>query len=70
MIIENEVTLRVNVIFNICWEGQLSQKDAIKETFYLNVFIGKKIKPDKQKYQVNKINYEFSAFFSNLQELL
>ena len=56
MINENEVTLRVNVIFNICLEGQLSQKDAIKETFYLNVFIGKKIKPDKQKYQVNKIN--------------
>ena len=56
MINENEVTLRVNVIFNICWEGQLFQKDAIKETFYLNVFIGKKIKPDKQKYQVNKIN--------------
>ena len=56
MIHKNEVTLRVNVIFNVCWEGQLSQKDAIKETFYLNVIIGKKSMSDKQKYQVNKIN--------------
>ena len=56
MINKNEVTLGVNVIFNICWERQLSQKDAIKETFYLNVFIGKKIKPDKEKCQINKIN--------------
>ena len=56
MINENKATLRVDVIFNICWKGQLSQEDAIKETFYLNVFIGKKIKPDKQKYQVNKNN--------------
>ena len=55
MINENNVTLRVDVIFNICMKGQLSQ-DAIKETFYLNVFIGKRIKPDKQKYQVNKNN--------------
>ena len=34
-----QVTLRVDVICNICWKGQLSQQVVIKETFYLNYFI-------------------------------
>ena len=41
MISENEVNLRIDVIFNICWKGQMSQEHVIKETFYFNVFIGK-----------------------------
>ena len=34
MLNENEVTLRVDVIFIICWKGQLSQYDFLKENFF------------------------------------
>ena len=31
---EKEVTLRVDVIYIICWKGQLSQYDFLKETLF------------------------------------
>ena len=34
MLNESEVTLRVDVISNICWKGQLSQYDFLKETLF------------------------------------
>ena len=40
---ESEVTLRVDVTYIICWRGQLSQHDFLKETFYFSYFIGRKI---------------------------
>ena len=43
MMNENEVTLRVDEMSNICWKGKLSQKDVIKETFYLKYIIVNKI---------------------------
>ena len=38
---EKELTLRVDLISNICWKGQLSEEDIIKEAFYFNYFMGK-----------------------------
>ena len=43
MMNENEVTLRLDVISNNCWKAQLSEWDVIRETFYLNYFIKKRI---------------------------
>ena len=34
MLNENEVTLRVDAIYIICWKGQLSQYDFLKETLF------------------------------------
>ena len=41
MLNEKELTLRVDLISNICWKGQLSEEDIIKEAFYFNYFMGK-----------------------------
>ena len=43
MMNENEDTLRGDVISNICWKAQLPQQDVIKENFYLNYLIQKRI---------------------------
>ena len=40
---EKELTLRVDLISSICWKGQLSEEDIIKEAFDFNDFMGKRI---------------------------
>ena len=41
MMNETQVSLRVDVISNICCKGQLSQEVVMKWTFYLSYFIQK-----------------------------
>ena len=43
MLNEKELTLRVELVSNICWKGQLSEEDIIKEAFDFNDFMGKRI---------------------------
>ena len=39
MLNENEVTLRVDIIYIICWKGQLSQYDFLKENLFQLLYL-------------------------------